>query len=115
MVAEFLREVQIPFDRNDGDLAKPAQIRDGAADILDDRRLEPSVGSSSSSRVGRMTKARPMASYLLLALHRSPPRRPSRILRWSRLREQSRLRDSLVSRQMPENWANADSALAPAN
>src|SRR5580692_7619660 len=40
MVAEFAGKVEILLDQHDGDLAERAQIDDGAADILDDRRLD---------------------------------------------------------------------------
>src|SRR5580700_6822143 len=40
MVAEFAGKVEILLDQHDGDLAQRAQIGDGAADILDDRRLD---------------------------------------------------------------------------
>src|SRR5580704_5088629 len=40
MVAEFAGKVEILLDQYDGDLAERAQIGDGAADILDDRRLD---------------------------------------------------------------------------
>src|SRR5580700_6129542 len=40
MVAEFAGKVEILLDQNDGDLAERTQIGDGAADILDDRRLD---------------------------------------------------------------------------
>src|SRR5580704_10781888 len=40
MVAEFAGKVEILLDQHDGDLAERAQIGDGAADILDDRRLD---------------------------------------------------------------------------
>src|SRR5580704_6098526 len=40
MVAEFAGKVEILFDQHDGDLAERAEIGDGAADILDDRRLD---------------------------------------------------------------------------
>src|SRR3984957_1939599 len=40
MVAEFTGKVEILLDQYDGDLAERAQIGDGAADILDDRRLD---------------------------------------------------------------------------
>src|SRR6202045_2378863 len=40
MVAEFAGKVEILLDKDDGDLAERAQIGDGAADILDDRRLD---------------------------------------------------------------------------
>src|SRR5580692_1481449 len=39
MVAEFAGKVEILLDQHDGDLAERTQIGDGAADILDDRRL----------------------------------------------------------------------------
>ena len=41
MVAEFAGKVEILLDQQNGDLAERAQIGDGAADILDDRRLDP--------------------------------------------------------------------------
>src|ERR1700722_12180289 len=41
MVAEFAGKVEILLDQHDGDLAERAQIGDGAAYILDDRRLNP--------------------------------------------------------------------------
>src|SRR6202050_1266384 len=40
MVAEFAGKVEILLDQHDADLAERAQIGDGAADILDDRRLD---------------------------------------------------------------------------
>src|ERR1051326_1716211 len=40
IVAEFAREVEILLDQHDRDLAEVAQIADGAADVLDDRRLD---------------------------------------------------------------------------
>src|ERR1051326_9427794 len=40
-VAQLAGEVQILLDQHDGDLAERAEIRDGAADILDDRGLNP--------------------------------------------------------------------------
>src|ERR1700686_3144639 len=40
MVAEAAGKVEILLDQDDGDLAERAQIGDGAADILDDRRLD---------------------------------------------------------------------------
>src|SRR3984893_501633 len=40
MVAERAGKVEILLDQHDGDLAERAQIGDGAADILDDRRLD---------------------------------------------------------------------------
>src|SRR5271169_6444424 len=40
MVAEFAGKVEILLDQHDGDLAERAQIDDGTADILDDRRLD---------------------------------------------------------------------------
>src|ERR1043166_930083 len=40
MVAEFAREVEILLDQHDRDLPQVAQISDGAADVLDDRRLD---------------------------------------------------------------------------
>src|SRR5580700_7886771 len=40
MVAEFAGKVEILLDQHDGDLAERAQIGNGAADILDDRRLD---------------------------------------------------------------------------
>src|SRR5271155_6276754 len=35
MVAEFAGKVEILFDQHDSDLAKRAQVADGAADVLD--------------------------------------------------------------------------------
>ena len=39
MVAEFAGKVEILLDQHNRDLAERAQVSDGAADILDDRRL----------------------------------------------------------------------------
>src|SRR4051812_533524 len=39
-VAEFAGKVEILFDQHDGDVAEIAQIRDGSADVLDDRGLD---------------------------------------------------------------------------
>src|ERR1700738_5130090 len=40
IVAELAREVEILLDQHDRDLAEVAQIGDGPADVLDDRRLD---------------------------------------------------------------------------
>src|SRR5689334_5659293 len=39
-VAEFAGKVEILFDQHDGDVAEVSEIRDGAADVLDDRGLD---------------------------------------------------------------------------
>src|ERR1700751_3760259 len=41
IVAEFAREVEILLDQHDCNLPEVAQIGDGAADVLDDRGLNP--------------------------------------------------------------------------
>src|SRR3954465_7031456 len=40
IVAELAGKVEILFDQHDGDVAEVTQIRDGAADVLDDRGLD---------------------------------------------------------------------------
>src|SRR5205085_11824885 len=40
MIAELAGEVEILLDQHDRDAAEIAQICDGAADVLDDRRLD---------------------------------------------------------------------------
>jgi hypothetical protein len=40
IIAELLGEVEILLDQHDGDVAEPTQVGDGAADVLDDRRLK---------------------------------------------------------------------------
>src|SRR5215471_17043451 len=40
MIAELAGKVEILLDQHDRHLPEPAQIRDGAADVLDDRRLD---------------------------------------------------------------------------
>src|SRR3954466_14076422 len=39
IVAELAGKVEILFDQDDGDVAEAAEIGDGTADVLDDRRL----------------------------------------------------------------------------
>src|SRR5690349_11074178 len=40
MIAELVGKVEILLDQHDRHLAEPAQVRDGAAVVLDDRRLD---------------------------------------------------------------------------
>src|SRR5215510_8183857 len=40
VVPQFPSKIEILLDQHDGHFAKPPQISDGAADILDDRRLD---------------------------------------------------------------------------
>ena len=40
MIAEFAGEVEILLDQNNGNFAERTQVADGAADVLDDLRLD---------------------------------------------------------------------------
>src|SRR5580658_8444164 len=65
MVAEFAGKVEILLDQHDGDLAERAQIDDGAADILDDRRLD-AFGRLVEQQEPRPHHQRPPDRELLL-------------------------------------------------
>lgn len=54
-------EPEVLFDQNDGE-ALLLQPRDGLADLLDDDRARPSVGSSSSNVLAPVRRMRPIAS-----------------------------------------------------
>src|SRR5215207_8648567 len=67
MVAEFLREVQILFDQDNGDLAQPAQIGDGAANVLDDRGLDAFRGFVQQQQLWPHDQSTADGELLLLA------------------------------------------------
>ncbi len=77
IVGEIARRLEILLDDEIADVALAAQVDDRPADILDDRRLDAFGRLVEDEKLGRVTRARPIASCCCWPPERSPPRRPS--------------------------------------
>src|SRR5258706_15914641 len=77
VIGERFGEIVVLLDQQHGHLAALGERGNHVADIFDDRRLMPSVGSSRIRIFGSAASARPIASCCCWPPERSPPRRCS--------------------------------------